>query len=674
VYLRHCVPACILRALDELPQTLDETYSRALKQIDKPNWEYAHRLFQCVTAALRPFRVEELAEFLAFNFEAGATPTFLANWRLEDPTHTMISTRSSLLAVIYDEPVQRYLISPAVTPDYHTSTLPEFPVTPTQQYLRDGSAPFIPPHLGPTPAPPIFVHPAGPSYASDSYSTTPSIESPRSPPLAAQFAHFSVKEYLTSARLSEERDTISRFHVSMAPAHTIIAQACLGVLLHLDENITNKSLKEFPLSEYAAEHWVDHVRFENVASNVLDGMKRLFDPSKNHLSVWVWIYDPELSSRDRLGRSERPAAARATPLHYAAFCGMHDIATFLIIEHSQDVNARGFDKKETPLHVALRQGHVEVIRVLLEHGADAEARNKDNRTPLLWASRLRHVELAQVLLEHGADTEARDGDNCTPLLCASRDGQVELARVLLKHGADTEARDEDDYSPLERATQKGHVELVQILLEHGADVSAQNKRGHTPLHWASAMGQPAVGLVLLRHGADLKARCKSNHTPLHCANGEEVTRFLLEQGADANALDILNGTPLHHVSELGRVGPARVLLEHGADANARDANNATPLHLASEPVNPSKDGQYLAVVLLLIQYGSDVHARDDKGQTPFMRAEEASQLRLLLPPLFVPPSPILVHPPSRSPPPRRVPSPPFVPSLPFVSSPYYVVP
>jgi hypothetical protein len=111
-----------------------------------------------------------------------------------------------------------------------------------------------------------------------------SLSSRGSGPPVIQFAHFSVKEYLTSTRLAETKDIISRFHVSMTPAHTIVAQACLGVLLHLDENITRDSLKDFPLAKYAAEHWVDHARFENVSSKVQDGMKRLFDPSKSHLS------------------------------------------------------------------------------------------------------------------------------------------------------------------------------------------------------------------------------------------------------------------------------------------------------------------------------------------------------------------------------------------------------
>ncbi|KAH9995624.1 hypothetical protein BJV77DRAFT_961052 [Russula vinacea] len=300
IYLRRCIPGRIRRALDELPETLDElpetldeTYARSLEEIDEQNREYAHRLFQCVAAASRPLLVNELAEFLAFDFEAGSTPTFLADWRPEDPTYTVLSVCSSLLAVV--EP--------------------------------DGGSPVV------------------------------------------QFAHFSVKEYLTSTRLAEATATISRLHVSITRAHAIIAQTCLGVLLHLDENVTEDSLEKFPLATYAAEHWDGHARFEDVSSSVQDGMKRLFDPNKHHLSVWIWIHDPYPEGfRDRIPRSERAVQARAIPLHYAASCGICDVAAFLIVEHSQDVNARGFTYEEAPLHVASRRGHADVAQLLLEHG------------------------------------------------------------------------------------------------------------------------------------------------------------------------------------------------------------------------------------------------------------------------------------------------------------------
>ena len=76
-YICGLIPARIRRALDELPETLDETYQRTLREINKAEWEFAHRLFQFVAVASRPLRAEELAELLAFDFEAGPIPKFL---------------------------------------------------------------------------------------------------------------------------------------------------------------------------------------------------------------------------------------------------------------------------------------------------------------------------------------------------------------------------------------------------------------------------------------------------------------------------------------------------------------------------------------------------------------------------------------------------------------------
>ena len=105
---------------------------------------------------------------------------------------------------------------------------------------------------------------------------------------------------MTSTHLVEATDIISRcYHVSMTPAHTLVAQACLGILLHLDKDVTRDSLKDFPLAEYAAEHWLYHTRFEDVSRNVEDGMERLFDPSKPHLAICVWICDPAVPKRNR---------------------------------------------------------------------------------------------------------------------------------------------------------------------------------------------------------------------------------------------------------------------------------------------------------------------------------------------------------------------------------------
>ena len=328
--LRTCIlTKDIQRTLDKLPITLEETYARILEEIHDHNWKYAHTIFQCVAAAFRPLRVDELSQFLGFDFEAESTPIFQADQLLGDPAGTVLTMCSSLLSV-----------------------------------------------------------------EKSGYNGDPVVK----------FAHSTVKEYLTSSRLADAKGTISRFHVSMTSAHTTVAQGCLGILLHLDETDTKDSLKNLPLADYAARKWVAHwhAQIEDVSMKVVDGMKRLFDPTKCHLSVWVWIFDPE----DYHCRMYRPRdkEARATPLHYATFLGMHDVVKFLIVEHSQDVNTRAFINNETPLHVASRCGHADIIQLLLEHGADVNALDDNRNTPLHLSSGEGQMEvIVRILCKHGAD-------------------------------------------------------------------------------------------------------------------------------------------------------------------------------------------------------------------------------------------------------------------------------
>src|SRR5260221_12354515 len=308
-YLAVCLPGRIRRALDELPSTLDATYERTLREIKDTNWEFARRLLLCVAVVSRPLGVEELAELLAFDFEAGQIPTFHEDWRLEDPVEAVLSTCSTLLSLVNAKNSQ-----------------------------------------------------------------------------VIQFSHFSVKEFLMSTRFAEKHDMISnRYHVSLTPAHTLVAQACLGILLHLEKGVTRCTLPKFPLAEYAAEHWFEHARFEGASQNAFGGMKQLFDRRKPHIAIWLWICDPTVPSWKRDKSEESPLTPHGTPLHYASFCGLHDIVKFLAIEHPQDVNSRSFTTftgEETPLDLTSRVGHVDVARILIKHDADTTAQSKDGTTPL----------------------------------------------------------------------------------------------------------------------------------------------------------------------------------------------------------------------------------------------------------------------------------------------------
>jgi hypothetical protein len=103
-----------------------------------------------------------------------------------------------------------------------------------------------------------------------------------------QFAHFSVKEYLTSNRLAmAQAISVSRYHIPTEPAYKIIAQACLSTLLQLDEHIDKERLKNYPLAFCAALHWVDHARIGDVTSSILDHMEQLFNSDKPYFSAWI---------------------------------------------------------------------------------------------------------------------------------------------------------------------------------------------------------------------------------------------------------------------------------------------------------------------------------------------------------------------------------------------------
>ena len=97
-----------------------------------------------------------------------------------------------------------------------------------------------------------------------------------------QFSHFSVKEFLTSNRLARGRGDVSHYHILLEPAHKILAQACLGVLLSFDDHINQDSARDIPLAEYAAQHWVEHAQFENVSSHIWQAMVYVFDAKKPH--------------------------------------------------------------------------------------------------------------------------------------------------------------------------------------------------------------------------------------------------------------------------------------------------------------------------------------------------------------------------------------------------------
>jgi len=405
--LRHCFPPSVRQILGELPESLDETYERILKEIRGSNQGHAHRLMQCLVAAVRPLRVEELAEVLAFDFTSEGTPKLNPDWRWVDQEEAVMSACSSLVIIV-----------------------------------KDGDSRIV------------------------------------------QFSHFSVKEYLTSSRLAESRRDVSRYHILLEGAHTILAQACLGVLLRLDDRIDYYTIKSFPLAQYAAEHWVKHAQFENVALRIKDGMERLFDADKSHFATWLWICNPEYGFSMTTIYPSRP---EVVPLYYAALFGFRDLTEHLLAEHPEDVHAEG-GYEVTPLHASARHGHADIFLLLVEHFPKVDIQGICLQIPLHRASRGGHIEIGQWLLDRDASINTQDKDGWTPLFIAAWHGRLEFARMLLERGAAINVPNKYDETPLHVASRSGHLEVVRLLLDHSADLNASDDDGLTPIEVASMYG------------------------------------------------------------------------------------------------------------------------------------------------------------------------------------------
>ena len=475
--LRHCLPPSVRVILDDLPDTLDETYERVLKDINKANQKHAVRLLHCLVFAIRPLRVQDLAEVLAVDFDAvqqGGPPNLNPNWRWADHHQAVLSTCSSLIMIV-----------------------------------NDGDSQVV------------------------------------------QFSHFSVKEYLTSDRLANANRDVSCYHILPESAHTILAQACLGVLLRLDDHINEQNARDIPLANYAAEHWVDHALFRDVPPRVQEAVEVLVDADKPHHAACLRLH--WIDEWSRWNGFTNGGMPRGEPLYYASFYGFYDLAKHLAAKHPEHVNARG-GHLVSPLGAALYRNHFEVAELLHEHGADINVRGDGERewTLLHVASRNGYVDTAvsRWLLDHGAFVNAQMDIGWTALHLAACNGRLEIMHLLLEHNADIHARNDRGEVALHIAVchfrNNSQINILQLLLDHGADVNARDNEGSTPLHHSSSRrpsgsdifsykGSVEGTRFLLEHGASMKAENNKGETAFQVALEEghrEMVEFLWGLGIE----------------------------------------------------------------------------------------------------------------------------------------------
>ena len=401
-----------------------------LKEIKKPNRDHARRLLQCLVVAIRPLRVEELAEVLAVDFEdVSGIPKLKSSWRWEDQEQALLTSCSSLIAIV-----------------------------------DTGDSRVV------------------------------------------QFSHFSVKEFLTSARLATSSQDVSRYHVVLKPAHTILAQVCLGILLREDNLVEDGGTgKQPPLAGYAAEYWVRHAQFEDVASRI-KGMEYLFDADKPYFAAWCQLHDIDSNPTDSVFYqfTSSSNSDENTPLYYAALCGFSNLVEELIVKYPEHVNAFG-GYYRTPAAAALAGRHFELAQVLHRNGSPVDTRGISGKSLLHAAVHAGDLKMVRVLLDYGLNVNALDDLGSTPLNFAleyrSEVIDPRFVRLLLDHGADPNVPGWRGITQLHRASQSGRIEITRLLVEYGASVEVRDKEGRTPMDVASGEQREEIIKLLLEHRA-----------------------------------------------------------------------------------------------------------------------------------------------------------------------------
>ena len=228
------------------------------------------------------------------------------------------------------------------------------------------------------------------------------------------------------------------------------------------------------------------------------------------------------------------------------------------------------------LHYACVNGHVEIVRMLLDKGDDVHSISNHGITPLCMAAFVGGYEVVQLLLERGAlvDMPNNDGRGTFALFVASRLGHLDVVKLLLDHGAELDKQTSDGFSALMGASIDGHCDVMELLISKGANVNMQASSGISSLMVASEGGHCNAAALLIENGAemDLQASHHGGFALLAASQGGhcDVVQLLATKGAKLN-MQAHNGfTPIIMALSQGKKEAAMLLIELGADTSIRD--------------------------------------------------------------------------------------------------------
>jgi ankyrin repeat protein len=278
-----------------------------------------------------------------------------------------------------------------------------------------------------------------------------------------------------------------------------------------------------------------------------------------------------------------------TLLMYAAERACCTRVLDVLLQAGADPCAQARDGRLTALHAAARTGETESCKLLLRRSEPLlELRTASGWTALMYAAHQGWLDVVQLLLQHGADTNAVGSDGRSALAAAVQSNSVAVVQALIDHGADISATNSIGQNVLFHAAREGHVYMLEFLAQRGLSVSAVDNLGRTLLMVAAANEYKPAVEWLLQQGVALDAADRNGRTALRYVSefspSDDATmiELLLANGADAHKCTIDGRTVLDGAVDSGNVQCAKALIVAGVDVNHTSSNNCglTALHTA----------------------------------------------------------------------------------------------
>ncbi|KAF5333923.1 hypothetical protein D9758_017476 [Tetrapyrgos nigripes] len=417
-----------------------------------------------------------------------------------------------------------------------------------------------------------------------------------------QLAHPSVKEYILSEKILQSSAQL--FHVNDQMAHKFIAQLCMIYLVVCGKD-GSIDQEKFPLAEYAAHQWTEHVRNLHLLENPVKSLSVHLLTNTNK---------PCLASIQQ--RYYLRSFGSALPLYYASMAKLPNVI-LILVEEGANINAQG-GQYGNALQAASYEGSEEIVKLLVEKGADINAQGGPYGNALQAASYLGREEIVKLLVEKGADINAQGGEYGNALQAASYGGSEEIVKLLVEKGADINAQGGQYSNALQAAaaSYEGREEIVKLLVEKGADINAQGGQYGNALQAVSYWGREEIVKLLVEKGADINAQGGEYGNALQAASyggSEEIVKLLVEKGADINAQGGEYGNALQAASYEGREEIVKLLVEKGADINAQGGYHGNALQAASY-------GGETDIVKFLVEKGANVNIEGGKYGTALQAA------------------------------------------------------